>query len=51
MKALASSDLRRIVEDNGLFIVGSSPDEFAAYIKLDFGYQSKLMDDPDLRQK
>ncbi|MBN8991427.1 MAG: tripartite tricarboxylate transporter substrate binding protein [Rhizobiales bacterium] len=51
IKALASPDLRRIVEDNGLFIVGSSPDEFAAYIKQDFDYQSKLMDELDLRQK
>ena len=51
VKALASPDLKRIVEDNGLFIVGSSPDEFAAYIKQDFDYQSKLMDELDLRQK
>jgi tripartite-type tricarboxylate transporter receptor subunit TctC len=51
VKALASPDLRRIVEDNGLFIVGSSPEEFAAYIKQDFDYQGKLMDELDLRQK
>jgi tripartite-type tricarboxylate transporter receptor subunit TctC len=51
VKALAKPDLKRIIEDNGLFVVGSSPEEFAAYIKQDFDYQSRLMDELDLRQK
>ena len=44
-KALASPELKRIVEDNGLFVVGSTPDELTAYVKKDYEFQGRLMDE------
>jgi len=49
MKALATPEMKRVIEDNGLFVVGSSPAEFAAYIKQDFDYQKTLMDELGLK--
>ena len=50
-KALASPELKRIVEDNGLFVVGSKPDEFAAYLKNDYAFQGTLMDELGMKAK
>ena len=50
-KALASPELKRIVEDNGLFVVGSKPDEFAAYLKNDYAFQGALMDELGMKAK
>jgi tripartite-type tricarboxylate transporter receptor subunit TctC len=50
-KALKAPELKRIVEDNGLFIVGSSPDEFAAYLKRDNEFQGRLMEELGLKPK
>lgn len=51
IKALATPDVKRVIEDNGLFVVGSTPDAFAKYIRQDYDYQGKLMDELGLRQK
>jgi tripartite-type tricarboxylate transporter receptor subunit TctC len=50
-RALATSELKKLVEDSGLYVVGSTPDEFAAYLKQDNEYQSRLMDELGLRPK
>jgi len=51
VKALASPELKRIVEQNGLFVVGSTPDEFAAYVARDHAYQGGLMEELGLKAK
>jgi tripartite-type tricarboxylate transporter receptor subunit TctC len=51
VKALASPELKRIVEQNGLYVVGSSPDEFAAYLARDHAFQGGLMDELGLNAK
>jgi tripartite-type tricarboxylate transporter receptor subunit TctC len=51
IKALASPELKRIVEDNGLFVVGSKPDEFGAYLKNDYAFQGTLMDELGMKAK
>ena len=50
-KALATPELKGIIEQNGLYTVGSTPDEFAAYIKKDYDDQGRLMDELGLRPK
>jgi tripartite-type tricarboxylate transporter receptor subunit TctC len=50
-RALATPELRRVIEDNGLYPVGSSPDEFARYLAQDFANQGRLMDELGLRPK
>ena len=42
-KALEGSQLKKLIEDSGLYTVGSTPDEFAAYLKQDYEYQGRLM--------
>jgi tripartite-type tricarboxylate transporter receptor subunit TctC len=51
VKALATPQLKRIVEDNGLYIVGSTPDEFNAYLKRDYEFQGGLMEELGLKVK
>jgi tripartite-type tricarboxylate transporter receptor subunit TctC len=48
-KALATPELKNIIQDNGLFVVGSTPDAFAAYIKKDYEYQNALMNELGLK--
>ena len=48
-RALATPDMKRIVEENGLFVVGSSPEEFTAYLTRDYEFQGKLLDELGLR--
>jgi tripartite-type tricarboxylate transporter receptor subunit TctC len=50
-KALATPGLKGIVEQNGLFVVGSTPSNFTAFLKADYEYQGKLMDELGLRPK
>lgn len=50
-RALATSELKKLVEDSGLYVVGSTPDEFAAFLKQDYDYQGRLMDELGLRPK
>jgi tripartite-type tricarboxylate transporter receptor subunit TctC len=51
VKALATPELKGIIEQNGLYTVGSTPEEFAAYIKKDYQEQGRLMDELGLRPK
>jgi tripartite-type tricarboxylate transporter receptor subunit TctC len=51
LKALASPALQRVIDSAGQYVVGSTPDEFAAFLKQDFDYQGKLMDELDLKPK
>jgi tripartite-type tricarboxylate transporter receptor subunit TctC len=49
-KALAMPQLKNIIERGGQYVVGSSPDEFLAFLKKDYAYQGKLMKDLGLRK-
>lgn len=49
MRSLETPKVRKLIEENGLFVVSSSSDDFAAYIKQDFDYHKKLMDEVGLR--
>lgn len=49
VKALATSELKRIMSISAMYPVGSSPDEFDAFLKKDFDYQGRLMDQLGLR--
>jgi tripartite-type tricarboxylate transporter receptor subunit TctC len=51
IKALGTPELKRVIEDNGLFPVGSSPDEFTAYLRKDYEFQGKLFDELGLKPK
>ena len=51
VKALASPELKRIVEQNGLYVVGSTPEEFAAYVARDHAFQGRLMEELGLKAK
>lgn len=51
VKALQAPDLKRLIEDNGLYVVGSSPEEFAKVVKADFEYQGKITDELGMRPK
>jgi tripartite-type tricarboxylate transporter receptor subunit TctC len=48
-KALATPELKRIIEANGLYSVGSTPDGFSAYLRQDYDAQGRLMDELGLR--
>ena len=51
VKALATPELKRLIEEAGLYVVGSSPDEFTAFLKKDFDYQGRLMSELGLKVK
>jgi tripartite-type tricarboxylate transporter receptor subunit TctC len=51
MKALATPELRHAIEAGGFYAVGSTPDEFAAFLKKDYEYQDRLMGDLGLKAK
>lgn len=51
VKALETPVLKRIIEDNGLFPVGSTPDAFADYLAKDHAFQGKLMEELGLKAK
>jgi putative tricarboxylic transport membrane protein len=50
-KALATPALVRVIDGAGQYVVGSTPAEFLAFLKKDYAYQGKLMDDLDLKPK
>jgi tripartite-type tricarboxylate transporter receptor subunit TctC len=50
-KALASPELSRVIDVAGMYPVGSSPDEFGQFLRADFEYQGRLMDELGLRPK
>ena len=37
--ALAASEIKRVIDVGGFYAVGSTPDEFAAFLKQDYEYQ------------
>jgi tripartite-type tricarboxylate transporter receptor subunit TctC len=49
--ALASPELQRALNVSGMYPVGSSPEEFAAFLKQDYAYQDKLMSELGLKVK
>lgn len=49
--ALSSPRLKRILDVSGMYPVGSSPEEFAAFLKKDYAYQDKLMGELGLKVK
>ena len=51
VKALQTADIKRLVEDNGLYVVASTPDEFSVVVKRDYDYQGRMMDELGLRPK
>ncbi len=51
VKALQAPELKRLIEDNGLYVVGNTPEEFAQLVKTDYEYQGKITDELDMRPK
>lgn len=51
VKALATPELKSIIETAGLFVVGSTPAEFGAFLKQDFKYQGRLMEELNMKVK
>jgi tripartite-type tricarboxylate transporter receptor subunit TctC len=51
LKALDTAEVKRIMERGGMYPVGSAPAEFAAFLKRDFEYQGKLMEEIGLKVK
>lgn len=51
VRALATPELKRIVEDNGLYVVGSSPDEFTKYVASDYEFQGRIMEELGMKAK
>jgi tripartite-type tricarboxylate transporter receptor subunit TctC len=49
--ALSSPQLKRVLDVSGMYPVGSSPEEFAAFLKQDYAYQDKLMGELGLKVK
>ena len=49
--ALSSPQLKRVLDVSGMYTVGSSPEEFAAFLKQDYAYQDKLMGELGLKVK
>jgi tripartite-type tricarboxylate transporter receptor subunit TctC len=51
LKALGTPALVRVIDGAGQYVVGSTPAEFMDFLKKDYAYQGKLMDDLDLKLK
>jgi tripartite-type tricarboxylate transporter receptor subunit TctC len=47
--ALRSSELQRVFDVSGMYGVGSTPEEFAQFLKADYAYQDKLMTELGLK--
>ena len=50
-KALAAPEVARVINAAGMYVVGSSPAEFAAFLQHDYEYQGKLMSELGLKAK
>jgi len=48
-KALAAPEVARVIDAAGMYVVGSSPAEFAAFLQHDYEYQGKLMSELGLK--
>jgi tripartite-type tricarboxylate transporter receptor subunit TctC len=51
VNALATPELKRVMETAGMYAVGSRPEEFAAFLQKDMAYQGRLMDELGLKAK
>jgi tripartite-type tricarboxylate transporter receptor subunit TctC len=51
LKALATAEVKRLMERGGMYPVGSMPAEFGEFLKKDFDYQGKLMEEIGLKVK
>jgi tripartite-type tricarboxylate transporter receptor subunit TctC len=51
VKALKTPEVERVIDLGGMYAVGSSPEEFGAFLKADYVYQGKLMDELGLKVK
>jgi len=49
VKALATPELKRIMTTAGMYVVGSTPDEFDAFLRKDYEYQGRLMEEIGLK--
>ena len=49
--ALSSPQLKRVLDVSGMYTVGSSPEQFAAFLNQDYAYQDKLMSELGLKVK
>jgi tripartite-type tricarboxylate transporter receptor subunit TctC len=49
VQALATPDLKRVMEVSGMYPVGSSPAEFADFLRKDYAYQDRLMTELGLK--
>jgi tripartite-type tricarboxylate transporter receptor subunit TctC len=49
VKALGSPEMKRVMDVSGMYPVGSSPEEFAAFLRKDFQYQDHLLGELGLK--
>jgi tripartite-type tricarboxylate transporter receptor subunit TctC len=49
--ALATPELKRVMQTAGMYAVGSRPEEFAAFLKRDLDFQGRLMGELGLKAK
>jgi tripartite-type tricarboxylate transporter receptor subunit TctC len=49
LKVLASPEMKRVMDVSGMYPVGSSPEEFAAFLRKDFDYQDHLLGELGLK--
>jgi tripartite-type tricarboxylate transporter receptor subunit TctC len=48
-KAMVSPDVQKLLVNSGMYLVDSSPDEFAAFLNKDYDYQDRLMTEVGLK--
>lgn len=48
-RALQTPELKKLIEDSGLYVDGAGPDDFQAFLRKDFDYQTRLMDEIGLK--
>jgi tripartite-type tricarboxylate transporter receptor subunit TctC len=51
LKALATPEAKRVIDAGGFYAVGSTPDEFDAFLRKDYEFQNRLMDELGLKAK
>jgi tripartite-type tricarboxylate transporter receptor subunit TctC len=51
LKALATPEAKRVIDVGGFYTVGSTPEEFGAFLRKDYDYQNRLMDELGLKAK
>jgi tripartite-type tricarboxylate transporter receptor subunit TctC len=50
-KALDTPEVAHVINAAGMYVVGSSPAEFAAFLQHDYDYQGKLMTELGLKSR